>query len=52
MTVPMIEKTEADAGERCDACSHPMHLHDQTGRRYCAATLTMARPRGCICKIN
>jgi hypothetical protein len=41
---------DLDPGELCAACSHPMTAHDATGRRYCAATLSMARVRGCICK--
>lgn len=41
---------DVDADEVCAACGHPISAHDSTGLRYCAATSSMSRVRGCICK--
>jgi hypothetical protein len=37
--------------EACDVCEHPRELHDAIGRRFCAATISNALTRGCICRM-
>ncbi|GAA0223315.1 RGCVC family protein [Cryptosporangium japonicum] len=46
-------KTRSDATgtapHACDVCGHDTAAHDPISRRYCAATLTNALTRDCIC---
>ncbi|WP_425389407.1 RGCVC family protein [Cryptosporangium arvum] len=37
------------APHACDVCGHDAAAHDPISRRYCAATLTNALSRDCIC---
>jgi hypothetical protein len=36
--------------ELCSVCAHPQSGHDAIASRFCAATLSMAIARNCICK--
>ncbi len=57
MTSPMPalvrRATPSDARDTaphaCDVCGHDAAAHDPISRRYCAATLTNALSRDCIC---
>jgi hypothetical protein len=55
MTAPTSTPSPVDspltgAQAACDVCPHPLAAHDVIGRRFCAATLTGAITRGCICR--
>ncbi|MEU4804243.1 RGCVC family protein [Actinosynnema sp. NPDC023587] len=42
--------TEAGGEDRCTACPHPLSSHDALGERFCAATVSSALDRACICR--
>lgn len=49
-TTAIADRAETpEAGEHCAACTHAMNAHDAIEARYCAATTSLALPRGCIC---
>jgi hypothetical protein len=43
---PVVVETE----QRCDICAHAVDAHDPIARRFCAATMTNALSRNCICR--
>lgn len=47
----VIDVQDDPTDPMCSVCSHPQEAHDAIAARYCAATLGMAMPRGCICKV-
>ena len=51
MTAPaeLTRDAAEGASPRCGVCNHPEALHDPIARRYCAATMTNALSRNCIC---
>jgi hypothetical protein len=38
-----------DGIETCPTCGHPRDSHDDTARRFCAATRNLAIARRCVC---
>jgi hypothetical protein len=35
--------------EACPACPHPLDIHDAIALRFCRATMSGGKPRGCAC---
>ncbi|GAA4538803.1 RGCVC family protein [Pseudonocardia xishanensis] len=44
-----VESAESVEVESCRACPHPVADHSTLDLRFCAATVSMSRDRGCIC---
>ncbi|MEU6152099.1 RGCVC family protein [Actinosynnema sp. NPDC047251] len=40
----------AGGDDRCAACPHPSSTHDPLSARFCAATVSSALDRACICR--
>lgn len=52
MTTParVTDQTPQFSGvDSCDVCGHADVVHDAIARRFCAATMTGALTRNCIC---
>ena len=44
-----VDTAEPAAADGCPACPHPLSDHSALDTRFCAATVSMSRDRGCIC---
>lgn len=47
---PVAEHPVSDV-PGCTGCAHSVEVHDSIALRYCAATLSSALSRGCICQL-